>query len=1282
MTHSKNILNNILLITIISSLLFSFYSTAAFAQEQTAQKPYELGTILIQYEESVFTARTKEIEGNEGITVPGGLLNDDTNTYSAPVSVANSFFKEGGIANPTVTNRIESLNTEVISIGEGVDPLTTINRLKASPVEGIIFAQPNFIYHSAQSSATTGPDPRGNESWHLKAIQLKDAWDVVSTNPAQTPREITAGVIDTGTDFSNTDLDDKKWNPSSCKDEDGDTISGGCPNGGYDVHGVFHDNNPSPDGDDRHGTITALVLGGEYNNGYGGIGVSRHAKIVGIRAGEEYPDPTLTFVRKGIFNTMDLVEAIDFARENKIDIINISLGAYINPQSCNDFKYVDGDTADDSEGFLEYKALKEYGKSTQAWSGGLVVASAGNRYEQTGGGSNGIHIPSDFSSTVTVKSETNPCWTGLDNIISAGGTELQDGSEKLFEVFSSPGQRLLDDDNNPVGTSYGDHIDIVAPARDIAADRANTSAEDMVLPIGDKRQEVFHGTSFAAPQVAGVAALMLRINPSLTPAQIKTKIKDSADVLPNLASSNLAGGRRLNAYRAVVVALGGRTVQLDTLPTIPSLSSNSDYLTASKPAKPYEITSAPGNEQLTISWDKVYNAERYEIRWRAAGKKTTLTSWKNVGNVTEKTIIGLTNGIKYVVQVRGVNSVGSGDKTSVGFDKNTTPKALPPSAPLSVMSTPEDGQLTISWNSVLNAESYEIRWRAGKSTFNVWEDVGNITTKTITGLTNAIAYVVHVRAKNSAGVSGHTVIGFSRATTPKVLPPSRPTNLISIPGDERLTVSWGAVPNTSEYELRYREAGTQWPTSGGWIDIGNVTSYVITSLTNSIKYTVHVRAKNSGGTSRYRSTGFSKYTTPIPPTGGTDSDNDGLIDIVTLRQLHNMRYNLYGTSYKTGENARAVTLGCPVDGCKGYELLNDLDFAGSQFVNGVGWDSIGDNDAAFHATFEGNSHTISHLTINTSSEEFLGLFGRVGGGATISNVTFDRANITGTRPSLEEQPDRIGALAGLVYGDTITITNVVITNSELTGIGESLVGGLVGTLSKCIVRDSSVRNSTITVRGSSSTSSGVIGSSHATFDMGAGGFTGAVGEDTVVSGSSVTNTVVRTENIYVHTGGFAGNINGTVTTSSVTDGTVNNGSDRTFSFGTGGFVGLFAHGTLENIYVSGGSVTSTGSVGGIIGAVGAETTAPDSQYHSSITNIYSDTNAGNGRGIYAAIYPNATLTITSTYYNRERATAIPLQRGAKTGAQLRSGIPSANIYISWSTRIWDFGTATEYPTLR
>jgi hypothetical protein len=79
------------------------------------------------------------------------------------------------------------------------------------------------------------------------------------------------------------------------------------------------------------------------------------------------------------------------------------------------------------------------------------------------------------------------------------------------------------------------------------------------------------GTSFSAPIVAGVAALVMSANPSLTPAQVRDVLTKSADDLGPAGWDSSFGWGRVNAWNAVARAVGQQSV--DTLPPAVSLVS-------------------------------------------------------------------------------------------------------------------------------------------------------------------------------------------------------------------------------------------------------------------------------------------------------------------------------------------------------------------------------------------------------------------------------------------------------------------------------------------------------------------------------------------------------------------------------------------------------------------------------------------------------------------------------------------------------------------------------------
>jgi thermitase len=78
----------------------------------------------------------------------------------------------------------------------------------------------------------------------------------------------------------------------------------------------------------------------------------------------------------------------------------------------------------------------------------------------------------------------------------------------------------------------------------------------------------YSGTSFAAPATAGVAALVISVNPSLSANEVQEVLKESADDLGDPGWDPSFGWGRINAGRAVAMA-GGGTVIDDPSPPAP-----------------------------------------------------------------------------------------------------------------------------------------------------------------------------------------------------------------------------------------------------------------------------------------------------------------------------------------------------------------------------------------------------------------------------------------------------------------------------------------------------------------------------------------------------------------------------------------------------------------------------------------------------------------------------------------------------------------------------------------
>jgi len=88
-------------------------------------------------------------------------------------------------------------------------------------------------------------------------------------------------------------------------------------------------------------------------------------------------------------------------------------------------------------------------------------------------------------------------------------------------------------------SSYGPNVGIMAPGGPGGADagpRLYSTSNAGLRGPGEHSYDSKDGTSFASPLAAGVAALMLSVNPALTPAQLISRIQSGARPFPSSAA--------------------------------------------------------------------------------------------------------------------------------------------------------------------------------------------------------------------------------------------------------------------------------------------------------------------------------------------------------------------------------------------------------------------------------------------------------------------------------------------------------------------------------------------------------------------------------------------------------------------------------------------------------------------------------------------------------------------------------------------------------------------------
>jgi len=250
-----------------------------------------------------------------------------------------------------------------------------------------------------------------------------------------------------------------------------------------------------------------------------------------------------------------------------------------------------------------------------------------------------------------------------------------------------------------------------------------------------------------------------------------------------------------------------------------------------------------------------------------------------------------------------------------------------------------------------------------------------------------------------------------------------------------------------------------------------------------------------------------------PPSESLYAGGDGSVgspyQIATWSQLDAIRLNP-AANFTLTANLSAST--------PGYDGV-----ANSSANGGNGFKPLSrSSQTEFVGAFEGQDRSIDDLTIDRPDEDQIGLFGYVGGSASIANVSLQNADITGGRVVGGLAGKNAGTITGSSVKGDITSTGIdtaggLIGNNQGTVTGSMaiadvdggmLVGGLVGTNGGTII-DSSAMGDT---RGSNSNVGGLVGSntgdinrSYATGSVsGAGHLGGLVGSNN--DGATVTNT--------------------------------------------------------------------------------------------------------------------------------------------------------------------------------
>ena len=297
------------------------------------------------------------------------------------------------------------------------------------------------------------------------------------------------------------------------------------------------------------------------------------------------------------------------------------------------------------------------------------------------------------------------------------------------------------------------------------------------------------------------------------------------------------------------------------------------------------------------------------------------------------------------------------------------------------------------------------------------------------------------------------------------------------------------------------------------------------------------------------------------------------------------------TLIRTANNLQNIpTSGLPIN----YAIANNIDLSGIVDFTPIGNENFSSPTGAI-GVFDGLGHTISHLTISVTNNNYLSPIGRSVGlfdvfDSTARNLVLSGGSITATGLGISG----VGAFAGYNTGSIVNVSSNIPVTAIDTGSGylPGFAGGLVGDNYRGTIANS---NSSASVTGPSgvgglvgANSYGTILNSHATGSVSGltdvGGLVGI--NDSVITTSYASGPVTGNTGV----GGLIGYLNGAVDTSFAT-GTVTGQvsgqpnlqvtgpritAQTIGATGVGGLVGLAFSGSISNSYAV-GDVLTTGT---------------------------------------------------------------------------------------------------------
>ena len=186
--------------------------------------------------------------------------------------------------------------------------------------------------------------------------------------------------------------------------------------------------------------------------------------------------------------------------------------------------------------------------------------------------------------------------------------------------------------------------------------------------------------------------------------------------------------------------------------------SNSDPIAPQLPAAPTSVTLTRAAGQLTVTWTAVSEATSYNINLSADGTNSWTRAVSGATGTSNTITTGVVNGLWYIAGVQAVNDKGAGGWMNSDF---VGPIYSP--GPVGNLSAERSGAgISVTWTAPANnggsaVTGYDVNYTVDgvHSWTRAHTGLGASTTSaTIPNVSNAVAYVVAVRANNGVGEGG------------------------------------------------------------------------------------------------------------------------------------------------------------------------------------------------------------------------------------------------------------------------------------------------------------------------------------------------------------------------------------------------------------------------------------------------------------------------------------------------------------------------------------------------